>query len=129
IFHRPGQVLSPVDSLSDARNRPVFLTMAFVVPALAAIGGGSAVAGGAMLATVAAAGVSAYGTIQQGKAQQKEANYAATIDDNNAISAGYAAIQQGQAAQREAEGIREERLRNLGSQRAAAAHAGLTISG
>lgn len=74
-------------------------------------------------------GISAYGLIQQGNAQKREANYNAAVADNNAISAGYAAIQEGQAAQREVEQLRETRTRNVASQRSAAAHAGLMISG
>lgn len=41
--------------------------MAFIVPMLAAIGGGSAATGAALAASVAATGVTAYSTIQQGK--------------------------------------------------------------
>lgn len=72
---------------------------------------------------------SAYGTIQQGRAQRREADYNAKVEENNAISAGYAAIQEQEAAAREANQIRDTRLRALSTQRSAAAHAGLAISG
>lgn len=104
--------------------------MAFL-PAIAAFATANAgtIAAVSAVTTLAGAGVSAYGQIQQGKAARREANYNAAVDENNAISAGYAAIQETQAASREVEQLRETRLRNLGSQRAAAAHSGLTISG
>jgi hypothetical protein len=88
-----------------------------------------------MLAAVSAAtsavgaGVSAYGALQQGRAAQREANYNARVQDNNAISAGYAAIQEQQNASREADAIREQRLRTLSSQRVAAAHSGISLTG
>ena len=83
----------------------------------------------ATAAAAAGAGISAYGQVQQGKAAKREADYSAATQDNNAITAGYAAIQEGQNAQREADQIREHRLRTIGSQRTAAAHSGLTLSG
>jgi hypothetical protein len=86
----------------------------------AAIAAGSALAG---------AGVSAYGMIQQGKAQRRESEYQAQVDENNAITTGYAAIQEQRNAQIEADQLRGVRDRALGSQRAAAAASGLTISG
>jgi len=107
---------------------------------LAAVGGGSAVAGGALVASTVAAGVSAYGMIQQGKLQaasqelqgriaQDENNYQAKLDENNAVRAGYAAIQEQQNADREIDATREQRLRVLASQRAALGKSGLTITG
>lgn len=80
-------------------------------------------------ASAAGAGVSAYGQIQAGRAAQREANYNAQVQDNNALSAGYAAIQEGQAAAREADQIKEQRLRVLASQRVAGAHSGISLSG
>lgn len=94
--------------------------MAFAPAVWAAISAVSAVAG---------AGVSAYGMIQQGKSQQREANYNAAAQENNAISAGYAAIQEQQAASREADALRENRDRVLASNRTAAAASGLMLSG
>lgn len=94
--------------------------MAFAPAVWAAISAASAVAG---------AGVSAYGMIQQGKSQQREANYNAAVADNNAISAGYAAIQEQQAAAREADTLRENRDRVLAGNRTAAAASGLMLSG
>lgn len=111
--------------------------MAFIPFAIALAGAGASAAavtaaGVAIASTTAAlvgTGVSAYGMIKQGQAQQREANYNAAVQDNNAISAGYAAIQEGQSAQREVDQLRETRTRNMGSQRAAAAASGVTISG
>lgn len=86
-------------------------------------------------ATVAAgtaavgAGVSAYGALQQGRSQERQANYQAKVEENNAVTAGYAAIQTQQAAAREVDQLRETRIRNLASQRVAAADSGLMISG
>lgn len=77
----------------------------------------------------AGAAVSAYGVIQQGRAANREANYQAGVDDNNAISSGYAAVQEQQNAAREAGSIRDDGRRALSSQRSAAANAGLMISG
>lgn len=120
--------------------------MAFI-PFAAALGsaaGVSATAAGMMIASTAATvigtGISAYGMIQQGniaeqqgnlqaRIAQDEANYNAKIDDNNAIRSGYAAIQEQQSADQEIDSLREQRLRALGSQRAALGKSGLTISG
>lgn len=111
--------------------------MAFIPFAVALAGSGASagavIAAGAAIAstTIAAvgAGVSAYGLIQQGKAQQRESNYNAAVSDNNAISAGYAAIQEQQAASREVDALGENRDRVLGSNRTAAAASGLMLSG
>lgn len=111
--------------------------MAFV-PFAAAVAGAGASAGavtaaGAMIASTALAavgtGISAYGLIQQGKSQQREANYNAAVQENNAISAGYAAMQEQQAAAREVDTLREQRDRMFASNRTAAAASGLTLSG
>lgn len=83
----------------------------------------------AAASSMAGAGVSAYGMVQQGRAARQEANYNAKIEENNAISAGYAAIQEQQAAQREADSLRDERIRALASQRTAVAASGLMLSG
>ena len=83
----------------------------------------------AAAAAVAGAGISAYGMVQQGKAQKAQMEYNAKSAENDAATAGYAALQEQQAAAREAEGQREQRLRVLGSQKAAASASGLTISG
>ena len=102
-------------------------TAAAVAGSAAALSAGTAIIG--VSSAVIGAGVSAYGMIKQGQAQRSEMNYNAAVQDNNAISAGYAAIQEGQSAQREVDQLRETRTRNMGSQRAAAAASGLTISG
>lgn len=83
----------------------------------------------ALASGIAGAATSAYGMIEQGRATKRQANYDAKVQENNAVAEGYAAIQEQQAAARDVEQLREERLRNLGSQRASAAHSGLTISG
>tara|TARA_R110000803_G_scaffold158366_1_gene222652 strand:- start:1886 stop:2374 length:489 start_codon:yes stop_codon:yes gene_type:complete len=50
------------------------MTFAVVAGALASIGGGSAVVGGALVAMGTSTALSAYGSIQSGKAQQDELN-------------------------------------------------------
>jgi hypothetical protein len=111
--------------------------MAFIPFAVALAGAGASAgavtaAGVAIASTAIAtigAGVSAYGMIQQGKAQQREANYNAAVQENNAISAGYASIQEQQSASREVDAFRENRDRVFASNRTAAAASGLTLSG
>lgn len=94
--------------------------MAFAPAIWMAVSAGTAAVG---------AGISAYSAIQQGKATQKEANYNAAVQENNAISAGYAAMQEQQAAAREVGTLREQRDRMFASNRTAAAASGLTLSG
>lgn len=83
----------------------------------------------ALAASAASAATSVYSTVQQGKSEERKARFDAQVEDNNAVSAGYAAAQENQAAAREAEALREERLRNLATQRTDAVSSGLTISG
>ncbi len=83
----------------------------------------------ALAATAASTAVSAYGTYQQGQAENRRMEFNAKVEENNAISAGYAALQETQAAAREAEALREDRVRVLASQRSAVAASGLMISG
>lgn len=95
--------------------------MAFITPAV--------LAWTSLAATVAGGAVSAYSQVQEGKAARKESEYQAQILQNQAKVEGYAAIQDAQEAERRAKQLREERMRNLTSQQAAAVKSGLTISG
>lgn len=55
--------------------------MAFVVPMLEALGGGSALAGAALATSVVATGITAYSSIQQGEYAAKVANEEARAKD------------------------------------------------
>lgn len=109
--------------------------MAFIpfAAALASAAGTSAATAGFMIASTAAmvagTAVTAIGQRQAGKAAQREANYQAAVEDNNAIRAGYAAIQEGQAAEREQAGIRDQGERAIASSMALTGASGLTIAG
>lgn len=84
----------------------------------------------------ASAAVTVAGAVQQsqaakaqGEAAQRQANFEAQVQENNATIAGYQAIEARKAADREAAQIQEQRLRVLGQQRAATSASGLTLSG
>lgn len=89
--------------------------MAFVVPALAAVGGGSAVAGGIAIAGLAAGAYSALQTRQAGQAQKAQLQAQAKTE---AVA----------AQQREIE-RRRNLIRALASQNAMAGAAGITTDG
>lgn len=89
--------------------------MGVFVPVLAAIGGGSALAGGAMVATAAAGGLAAYQTYQAGSAQS--AQYKLQIKQ-----------EQDSARGREIERKRSL-LRALANQNAVAGAQGVAMSG
>lgn len=104
--------------------------MAFLGPALAAIGGGSAVAGGISVGVgLLGAGMTAYSQIQQGKAADKAAQFQANEEQSAAQIAGQQALREQEQAAREVEQLRDTRLRAAGQNIAAASASGLTISG
>ena len=93
--------------------------MAFFVPMLAAIGGGSAVAGGAMLASTA---LTVAGSVQQGRAASAAASANAAMMRQEADSARAIGSARQEAQRRRAREI-------LGQQRAAIGQAGIGWGG
>lgn len=67
--------------------------MAFAVPVLAALGGGSAVAGGAVAATAVGAGLSAYSSYKQGQANRRAATADARAAEKEAALAKLAGLE------------------------------------
>ena len=61
--------------------------MGLLIPALTAIGGGSATAGGALAAGVVGTGLSAYGSYASGQAQKASAEYNADMARQQAVTA------------------------------------------
>ncbi len=78
---------------------------------------------------MAGTAMSAYGMYAQGQAQYQSALFSAKRDEANALNEGRAAVQAQEEAQREVDALKQQRMRILGEQAAAASKSGLTISG
>lgn len=100
---------------------------------LAAVGGGSAVAGGAIVASTAAtvggAVMSASAARKQGQAANAQAQFEAGQMTEQAQVAGYNAKNEFLNAEREISDLRDLRTRNLAAQQADLAGSGIRISG
>ncbi|KKM96101.1 hypothetical protein LCGC14_1181460 [marine sediment metagenome] len=96
--------------------------MGFIVPVLAVIGGGSAVAGG-----VAVAGAAAI--ILQGIGAAQQASQQADLAETNAALARQDAEEARFRAEAQAEDIRDARRRAIGAQRSGFGKAGVTAAG
>jgi len=76
----------------------------------------------ALFSTIAGAGLSAYGSIQAGKAQQQQSEYNAKVAENNAIA-------QSQETDYQIDRLRENQKRSQSAQLAAIGKSGLSVEG